>query len=333
MVDMSTIAVIGEVVADAVLPVLGIRDGVANLTVHPGGGPANTALTLARLGTHCRFGGRLSTGSLGTLCRERLAASGVDLSSAVATAAPATLAIARLAEDGSAAYEFYTEGTADWGWTDDELSTVVGGCAGEPGAAGTEEQATDPVVAVHTGSLALALQPSGAALERLLAGVRAAMTVSIDPNLRTLLVPLTVYRERIATWAGLADMMRLSSEDLMQLWPGVGPEEAAERLHAMGVALVVVSLGSHGAFASLTGRTLRVPTAPLGPGGLVDTVGAGDSFHGALLHHLGRAGALGGRLEDLDLDTLSEAMRFASRVAAVTCSRPGADPPWAAELT
>jgi fructokinase len=325
MVAMTMIAVIGEVVADAVLPSDGIRDGVARLTVHPGGGPANTALTLARLGTRARFGGRLSTGALGTLCRERLAASGVDLSGAVATPAPATLAIARLSEDGSATYEFYTEGTADWDWTDEELSAVV--------RAGADSGAdSGPVVALHTGSLALALQPSGAAIERLVDRAGSTATISIDPNLRTLLVPLEVYRERITAWAPRADILRLSSEDLLQLWPGLTPEHAAARLHDLGTALVLISLGSRGALASLAGRQVRVPVAPLAPGGLVDTVGAGDSFHGGFLHHLGRAGALGGRLDDLDLDTLTAALEFASRVAAVTCSRPGADPPWASEL-
>ena len=328
MVRMTTIAVIGEVVADAVLPADGVRNGVASLTVHPGGGPANTALTLARLGTHCRFGGRLSTGSLGALSRTRLAESGVDLTAAVATAAPATLAIARLAEDGSATYEFYTDGTADWGWSEDELAAVVRGGPAHP-APGDDGR----VIAVHTGSLALALQPSGAAIEALLARVHSGATVSIDPNLRTLLVPLDVYRERINHWAWVADMVRLSSEDLVQLWPGLTPEQAADRLHAAGTALVVISLGSYGALASLDGHRVRVPTAPLGPAGLVDTVGAGDSFHGGLLHHLGQAGALGGRLDGLDPGTLAAAMEFASRVAAVTCSRPGADPPWASELT
>ena len=77
---MTTIAVVGEVVADAVLPPDGVRDNVAHLTVHPGGGPANFAVALARLGTVARFAGRLSTGSLGSLCRASLEASGVDLS-------------------------------------------------------------------------------------------------------------------------------------------------------------------------------------------------------------------------------------------------------------
>ncbi len=330
-----TIAVVGEVVADAVLPPGAIADGSARLTVHPGGGPANTALTLARLGSTARFAGRLSTGALGALCRAKLQASGVDLTASVSAHEPATLAIATLDESGAAEYDFYTEGTADWAWTDDDLAPLIDGPFDDPAAA---------PLALHTGSLALALQPSGAVIERLLARARSAMTTSVDPNLRTLLVALDLYRERIDSWAELADILRLSFDDLTALWPSTTPEMAADRLHECGVALVVVSLGADGAFASLRGQRVQVPTAPtvlvdtalvgtaLVDTALVDTVGAGDSFHGGLLHHLGAAGHLGGRLESLDAAGLTRALTFASRVAAITCSRPGADPPWHHEL-
>ena len=156
------------------------------------------------------------------------------------------------------------------------------------------------------------------------------MTVSIDPNLRTLLVPVASYRLWIDRWAGLADIVRLSEDDLDQLWPGWTPEQAAVHLHACGVPLAVVSLGGAGAFASLRGQQVRVPIAPTT---LVDTVGAGDSFHGGLLHHLAESGHLGGRLDSLTVDGLLDALTFASRVSAITCSRAGANPPWAAELT
>jgi len=317
---MPTIAVVGEVVADAVLPDDGIIDGAAHLTVHPGGGPANFALAVARLGSTARFAGRLSTGSLGALCRAKLEASGVDLSVSEAASDPATLAIARLDRSGSASYEFYTQGTADWAWTDESLGPLIDG----PFPDG------DPPVALHTGSLALALQPSGQVIENLLARAASAMTISIDPNLRTLLVPISTYRDVIDRWAGLSDILRLSMDDLEQLWPAWGPEQAAARLHELGVPLAVVSLGADGAFASLRGEQVRVPIAPTT---LVDTVGAGDSFHGGMLHHLAVAGQLGARLDTLDAATLTDALEFASRVSAITCSRPGADPPWAAELT
>ena len=155
------------------------------------------------------------------------------------------------------------------------------------------------------------------------------MTVSIDPNLRTVLVPIEVYRKKIADWAALADVIRLSEDDLVQLWPDASPEEATARLHDLGVPLAIVSLGAKGAYASLRGEEVRVPVAGTA---VVDTVGAGDSFHGGLMHHLGTQGQLGGRLESLTVDGLEAALRFAARVAAVTVSRAGANPPWAHEL-
>src|SRR6478752_5300332 len=156
---MATVAVVGEVVADAVLPPGGIVDGAAQLTVHPGGGPANTAVALARLGTRARFAGRLSGGALGALCRAKLEASGVDLAASETAAQPATLAIARLDATGAATYEFYVEGTSDWGWTDRSLAPVIDGPFGDEVPA---------PVAVHSGSLALALHPSAPVIERLL---------------------------------------------------------------------------------------------------------------------------------------------------------------------
>ena len=106
---------------------------------------------------------------------------------------------------------------------------------------------------MHTGTLALALQPSGAVIENLLGRARDRMTISVDPNLRTQLIPAISYRQRIDVWAALSDIIRLSEDDLEQLWPGWTPEQAADHLHKLGVALVVVSLGAAGAFASLRG--------------------------------------------------------------------------------
>lgn len=328
------IAVVGEVVADAVAAAPEIREpdgapaadrshGVEtlSLTVHPGGSPANVALGIARLGSVARFAGRFSTGTLGRLCRARLAASGVDLRASVDVTQPATLAITSLGPDGGAEYEFYTDGTADWGWQDAELDAVL------------HRDAGPTPVAVHTGSLALALAPSGARIESLLNRARAACTVSIDPNLRTGLVPVTAYRDAIDRWASIADIVKLSADDLAALWPGVGSAEAATRLHGKGAALVVVTDGGRGSFASLRSdrgsATVEIPAVATA---VADTVGAGDSFTAGLLHHLAAAGALGGRLAGLDRDVVISALTFAGTVAAKTCSRPGADPPWAAEL-
>ncbi len=330
---MAVVAVVGEVVADAVQ--VPARDGAERpdrgaaqttgramrLEVHPGGGPANTALALARLGSTARFAGRLSTGALGRHCRSHLEFSGVDLSACIDVAEPATLAITSLGDHGVARYEFYVEGTADWGWTEAELGRLLDPALGPHPAA------------VHTGSLALARTPPGRLIEDLLAEAAPSATISIDPNLRTGLIPPSTYREAIRRWAGLADIVRLSEDDLSALWPGIGPQDAADRLHAAGASLVVVTLGGAGAFGSLrtAGRAarMRVPAVPVD---VVDTVGARDAFQAGLLHYLGEAGLLGGRLPPGCADKLEAALVFASRAAAMTCSRAGADPPWAHEL-
>ncbi|MFE9422017.1 carbohydrate kinase [Kitasatospora sp. NPDC006697] len=302
-----TITVLGECVADAFTT--DGRPGELALTVHPGGGPANTATALGRLGTPTRFLGRLSADPFGALFRDRLAGSGVDLADCVAAAEPSTLAIAALDGDGQAGYTFHAEGTADFQWQRTELEAVdLSACT-----------------AVHTGSLALVRAPGAEAVEEFLARAGAHATVSIDPNLRPLLVAPEHYRERMARWCALADLLRLSADDLALLHPGLAPEQAVDHWHELGVPLVVLTLGERGALVSLRGERASVEAVRTR---VVDTVGAGDAFTAGLLHQLGRSGLLGGRLTGAGLPAVLEAARFAARVAALTCAVAGANPPW-----
>ncbi|GAA4893206.1 carbohydrate kinase [Streptomyces coeruleoprunus] len=306
------VSVLGECVADAFTPYRHTPGELA-LRVLPGGGPANTAVALARLGTRTRFHARLSHDVFGRLFRSHLEASGVDLTGTVAAAEPSTLAVAELDEQGRAAYSFHAEGTADWQWTRAELAAAdLAGSA-----------------CLHTGSLALVREPGASAVEEFLAGAAAHATVSLDPNVRPLLVGPEVYRERLPRWCVLADILRLSEEDLESLLPGTSAERACDRWHAAGVRLVVVTLGARGALASLDGERIAVP-AP--PARVVDTVGAGDSFTAGLLHHLASRGLLGGRLTRLGPDDVAEACAFGVDVAALTCSVAGPNPPWAHQL-
>jgi fructokinase len=303
----SSVTVLGECVADAFTDPG--QSGPSELTLRalPGGGPANTAVALARLGTPTRFLGRFSHDVFGTLFRARLSASGVDLTGSVTAASqPSTLAVADLDESGQATYTFYADNAADWQWTDDEL-------------AATQQ---DEAACLHTGSLALIRQPGGSRIEDHLARAREHVTVSIDPNVRSLLVPPSVYRER--RWCALADILRLSEDDLTLLLPGADPEEACDTWHAAGARLVVITLGGRGALASLDGHRVTVPTPAVD---VVDTVGAGDSFTAGLLHRLAALGHLGGRLDALSPEDVTDACSFAARVAALTCSVPGANPP------
>lgn len=310
---MSSIAVIGETVADAFVPHDQDTPGALDLRVRPGGGPANTAVALGRLGAPTRFVGRIPGGPLGALLRNYLSESGVDLSLVVPAKEEPTLALAAVDERGQARYSFYAGGTADWQWTAEEL------------AAGTPTGSA----CVHAGSLALAMEPGGPLIEKLLRELRGAATISIDPNLRPGIVPVERYRELMPGWTSVADLFRLSSDDLDMLRPGADLEEVCDEWHADGVRLVVITLGADGALASLDGHRMSVPARPVTP---VDTVGAGDAFTAGLLYRLHTGGVLGGRLTDLGPDLLVRALTFASDVAAETCRKEGANPPWLAEL-
>ncbi|TJZ99055.1 carbohydrate kinase family protein [Actinacidiphila oryziradicis] len=303
-----SVTVLGECVADAFTDPARSGPGEIALRALPGGGPANTAVALARLGTPTRFLGRFSNDVFGTLFRTRLSDSGVDLTGSVAAPEPSTLAVADLDETGQATYTFYADSSADWQWTDEEL-------------AATQQ---DDSACLHTGSLALIRQPGGSRIEDHLATAREHATISIDPNVRPLLVPPSAYRERLPRWCALADILRLSEDDLALLLPGTGPEEACDTWHAAGVRLVVITLGEHGALASLDGLRVTVPAPAVD---VVDTVGAGDSFTAGLLHRLAALGHLGGRLDALSLEDVTDACSFAARVAALTCSVTGANPP------
>jgi fructokinase len=306
------ITVLGECVADAFTEPANASNELA-LRVLPGGGPANTAVALARLDTPAQFLARLSGDVFGRLFRAHLEASGVDLSYAVTAAEPSTLAVAELDAQGQAAFSFHAQNTADWQWTSGELARVdLSGTA-----------------CVHTGSLALVSEPGAAVVEEYLAAVSPRATISIDPNVRPLLVHPEVYRARLAHWCGLADILRLSEDDLELLLPGTPPERACDIWHAAGARLVVITLGADGALASLDGERLRVPAVATR---VVDTVGAGDSFTAGLLHYLGTRGLLGGRLTDLGVDDVAEACRFGTQVAALTCSVAGPNPPWQSQL-
>ncbi|MCT2592428.1 carbohydrate kinase [Streptomyces sp. N2-109] len=304
------IAVVGECVADAFVsdtPRAVGRPGFG-MEVLPGGGPANTAVALARLGTPTRFVGRLSRDVFGRMFRDRLRDSGVELDVAVAADGPSTLAVADLDGAGGARYSFHAEGAADWQWTVPELTAAV----------------RDTPSCLHTGSLTLVRPPGAAAVEEVLGRVRPHTTVSIDPNVRPALVDPAVYRARIARWSALADILRLSDDDLGHLLPGTAVEDAAEAFHGYGARLVLITLGGQGVFASLDGHRLHVPAPRVR---VVDSVGAGDAFMAGVLHKLHRDGLLGGRLDGLTPERLRAALTVGSQVAATVCTVRGADLP------
>jgi fructokinase len=163
---------------------------------------------------------------------------------------------------------------------------------------------------------------------------RGRVTVSYDPNVRpALLGDAARARPGIERLVALCDVVKVSNEDLRWLYPDRTDEDVARGWLAAGPALVVVTRGDAGVYAVCAGLELRRPAAPID---LVDTVGAGDSFTSGLLDGLHRADLIGGArrvaLAGIDESTLGSVVDSAALVAAITCSRPGADPPTRGEV-
>jgi fructokinase len=188
------------------------------------------------------------------------------------------------------------------------------------------------VQALHTGSLALALEPGAQAIEKLLAAERARgqVTISIDPNIRPALAAAHADEvARVERQFALAHVVKASDEDTAWLYPGVPFEEVARGWQRLGPRIVVITLGERGAYA--LGPDGAGQLRPARPSRVVDTVGAGDAFCAGLLDALGRRGLLGGggmaALARLTPEELAEVTDWAVLIATLTCGRAGADPP------
>jgi fructokinase len=316
--DPAVIAVLGEAVVDLV------DQGAGRYQAHPGGSPLNVAVGLGRLGRATELRARLSADAFGQMFRRHLAASGVDGRGLVAASEPSTLAVASLDPAGVASYDFWVQGTADWQWTAAELAVPLG----------------DDVLALHTGSMTLEVEPGASGVLDLLRRERerGRVTISYDPNVRLARRgPAGPARSRAADAVATADLVKVSVDDLAWLRPGEDPRDVAQGWAAAtdrGPALVVVTQGAAGAFAvTACGVHQHRPARPVV---VVDTVGAGDAFMSGLLDGLASAGVLGpGRrdaLAGLGAGELARLLDHATLVAALTCARPGADPPTRAEL-
>ena len=290
-----------------------IRESSGAVREVPGGGPFNTARAIARLGGSVSFLGCISRDRLGERLRDELVADGVDLSIAVRTDLPTTIAHATLDPGGAAAYRFEIEGTAAPALTVSDALAALG---------------TRPV-AVHVGTLGLVFEPSGSSLEGLVAALPPETLVMLDPNARPSAIgDLTAWRARIHRLSQRADVIRASVEDLEVLDDTSGPLDVARTLADDG-ALVLLTDG--GRPVHLVSRAFPIARLPLPASPIVDTVGAGDSFGGAFLAWWLDQGHDRAALQDAP--TAAAAARVALAAAAVTCSRVGADPPTREELS
>jgi fructokinase len=273
-----------------------------------GGSPFNVAVACSRLGAPVSFVGQLSTDGFGQRLREHLERNGVDTSLVLASPAPTTLAFVD-ERNGEPSYQFLASGSADRLFDPRPRPRLPYDTA-----------------LVHFGSISLLTVPAATSIVDIVAAHRH-LVIVFDPNIRPALIESrSEYLTNLRRWLELSRVVKLSAEDLR--WLDDRPREAVLRdWFALGVEAVLVTDGPSGAAVYLA-NGVRVSAGGT-PVEVVDTVGAGDTFSGAVLASL--ATVHQGRLP-LDESSWSRILRTASRAAALNCTREGADPPTAAEL-
>lgn len=276
-----------------------------------GGSCLNVAVAMARLGAPAGLAGGISTDLFGRMIADHAAASGVDLGHATRSAGQTTLAFVRFV-GGEPHYGFYDAATAAQAWRH------------RPGAI-----PFDRVACLHVGSTTLIGGPVADQTLSLVGEARAAGTpVSFDPNCRPgLVVDVDGYRRRMARFMAMADIVKMSDVDFNYLHGDDAHAARAAGLIAGGATLVVVTRGADGVRAWHRDAGAVEVAAPRVV--VADTIGAGDSFQGALLAALHGAGRL---RAPMTADELRTVLAFAVGCAAVTVGRPGADPPWRHEV-
>ena len=282
-----------------------------DLSARQGGSPFNLATGLARLGGSAMFFGGLSSDVFGRKLHAALAAEGVDLSAAPRPAAPTALVLVSVDDAGVPGYTFYGSATAERMVDAADLARV-------PPDAG----------AIHVGSYCMVVEPVASSLRALVERQRERSLIVYDPNVRLTIEPrVAVWRDALQWMLARCDLLKVSEEDIHALYPSLSIADFMAQALDAGVALVVVTRGGEGVVAAT--RAVPALELPALPVEVVDTVGAGDTFQAGLLAWLQRGGCLGRRaLEDIAPDALAEALRFAARAAAITCSRQGADLPY-----
>ncbi len=301
-----TVVVAGEALVDLILSPSGSVSALA------GGGPFNSARTLARLGVDTVFLGGLSDDRFGRLLRSTLEGDGVRLGLPDPVGLPTSLAVAELDESGAASYRFYLERTS------------------APEVRSAQAQAAIPssTVALHVGTLGLVLEPMAESVERVVADAGDDVLLFVDPNCRPgIISDDATYRARLARVLARADVVKVSGDDLVYLDPTVSTLDAARALLAFGPQVVLFTDGADSVRILTREQEITVPVPSVD---VVDTVGAGDSFGGAFLAFWVTRGL--GRKDLADLAAVQSVVERAIVVAGITCTRAGANPPRLDEL-
>ncbi len=278
-----------------------------------GGCPFNCSVAAARLGASVRFIGAVSRDFFGDQIVAALDADGVDTRSVSRVERPTTLAFVKKASDGSARYAFYADGSADRSLGSSNLPDLPDRSL------------------LQIGSISLIADPQSSTILDLVERERDSRVIVFDPNIRpTLVANEADYRARVFRALGAATIVKASDEDLSWMFPGVGHADAIGEVLSRGVRMVLLTRGSAGSTATTAKHTVSVAAKSAV---VADTIGAGDSYMAAALVWLDEHGIVEPRaVSRLSVADLSSLVDLCGRVAAITCSRIGADPPRRAEL-
>ena len=298
-----SIWVCGEVLIDLIPDSSGERHPIV------GGGPANTAKALARLGHDVQFIDGISQDEYGLMARKELLTDEVKLDFSIDSAKPTCLAIVTLSNQGSASYEFKIDGTATF---DFQRAWLPDPSRLKPSA-------------LHIGTLATIIQPGADVLHEWAIDVAEWAPVIFDPNVRpSVMGDSERYRQAVEKWVAISAVVKVSEDDLAWLYPGYTADAIAQRWVNQGCALVVVTHGSEGLVGYTSEGRVGVPGAVID---VVDTVGAGDTVGAIIVEAVVQDG-----LFNLKGQLLEKVLQRAAIAAGITCSRKGAQPPYKHEL-
>ena len=294
--------VVGEVLIDL------IPDGTERKAV-VGGGPANTAKALAKLGVTTQFIDGISSDKYGQMALKELHKDNVRLDFAHFSNKPTCLAIVSLSNTGSATYEFVIEGTATFDYSPSWLP--------------------DPVVnkpsLLHIGTLVTVIEPAASILHKWASDLAIVAPIVFDPNIRPVVMDnRNEYVKQVERWIDIATAVKVSDDDIYWLYPDKSIDDVAKDWLAKGAKLVVVTFGDKGLAAFSKNEKISVPAQKVI---VADTVGAGDTVGAILVEAIIERG-----LDNLHGEVLRKMLERAAKAAAITVSRTGAVPPTLEEI-
>jgi fructokinase len=282
-------------------------DGVR--VAHVGGGPANTAKALARLGHDVHFIDGISSDEYGQMSRKELLDDEVKLDLALSSDKPTCTAEVTLAADGSASYVFTIDNTATFDFSDSWLP---------------DPSRFKPQV-LHIGTLVTIIEPASTVLYDWAIKVAEFAPIVFDPNIRPSVVgERERYVAAVERWAAISSVIKLSDDDVQWLYPDESFESVAQRWISQGASVVVITRGSQGLVGFSVAGSVEVPGVKIE---VADTVGAGDTVGAILVEAMIEKG-----LENLTGEVLKATLHRAAVAAGITCSRKGAQPPYKHEL-